>query len=135
MSSYYDDDRPRRSKSHRDKRRVAEYDDDDRPPPVRETRTTRMDLVRSPKSRGSPRSESLSSIEEVQRDFPPGSYERTTRIRKGVRPVRQRGPASRFDDDESYFSDPRDRPRRTARRSYYEEDTRKALDFEIARVM
>ncbi|KAL9107957.1 MAG: hypothetical protein Q9227_007172 [Pyrenula ochraceoflavens] len=122
-STYYDDERPRRSKSHHGRSRVAEYDEEDYRPAAKESRNTRMDLVRSPRR---PSSESVSSVEEVQRDFPPGdrSYERTTRIRKGVRPVRSSRPmSSRFSDDESYFSDPRDRPRRTTRR-YYEEDRR-----------
>ena len=113
--SYYDDDRPQRQRSDRDRNRdrdqrfrESDYAQDTSysnsrggggggPRDARDT-----SLVR----RG--RNESVDSIEEVQRDFPPGDrggYVRETTIRKsGTRPARTRSMGGGRDrnDDRSY---------------------------------
>ena len=97
--SYYEDDRPRRQRSTRERRTHDDYDDD---PHYRGGGGLRdTDLTRRP------RNESISSVEEVQRDFPPGGYSkktttRTTRARS-VGHDRSRGGYD-YDDDDSYSS-------------------------------
>ncbi|KAK4943886.1 hypothetical protein LTR10_016602 [Elasticomyces elasticus] len=92
--SYYDDDRaPRRQKSTRERARRDDYDggtvyDEN----VRDTRIVKR------------RDDSVSSVEEVSRDFAPGDrggpYYRETTVRKsGHRPVRTKSDDDRWYDD------------------------------------
>lgn len=123
--SRYDDERPRRHKSHRERRPQYSSDEDDYSPP-RRAKPTSKDLVRSP------RSLSVSSVEEVERDFPPGEkrYQRTTKIRKGVRSS-SRQPKSRryYEEEEAYYSDPRAGARKT--HTKYNEDDRRESGMKI----
>ena len=89
--SHYDDDRPRRQRSTRERRR-DDYDDTVYDQTSRETRIVRR------------RDESVSSVEEVSRDSAPGdrggAYYRETTVRKsGHRPVRARSTDDRWYDD------------------------------------
>ncbi|KAK5231955.1 hypothetical protein LTR47_007088 [Exophiala xenobiotica] len=90
MSYYGGDDRPRRAKSTRERSRRDDYDggtvyDEN----VRDTRIVRR------------RDDSVSSVEEVNRDFEPGGgYYRETTVRKsGHRPVRTKSDDDRWFDD------------------------------------
>lgn len=96
--SYYDDDRPRRQRSNKDRSRRDDYEDTVYDQNSRETRVVRR------------RDDSVSSVEEVSRDFAPGdrgpAYYRETTVRKsGHRPVRARSSDDWYDDrydDRSY---------------------------------
>jgi hypothetical protein len=104
--SYYDDEVPRRHRSHRHSRPVYEEE-------IIESRTTRprappqqMELVR--------RRDSDESIEEVRRDFPPGDG---TYIQRKTT-TRDRYPRARSMDRRSYYEEDdyyRDEPRRVRR--------------------
>ena len=91
--SHYEDDRRRSSyKSTKDRSRRDDYDDYD----IRDTKSSAV-VRRS-------RDDSVSSVEEVTRDFPPGerggAYYRETTVRKqGHRPV---GGRSRSYSDDIY---------------------------------
>ena len=99
--SYYEDERPRRHKSTRE-RRKDDYDDSGYD--ARDSKSTTV-VRRS-------RDDSVSSVEEVTRDFPPGEhgggYFRETTVRKqGHRPVGTRTKSDdyyddRYDDRSSY---------------------------------
>jgi hypothetical protein len=94
MSNYYDDEAPRRHKSHRSRRPVYEEE-------VVEQRTSRparqMDLVRRP------RDESTSSVEDIRRDFAPGDGTYVQR-RKVVR-EKYAPPRARSVEHDSYYDD------------------------------
>ena len=101
MSSYYDDEAPRRHKSHRQSRRPV-YEEEE----VIESRTSRpqrqMDLVRRT------RDDSSSSIEEVRRDFAPGEgayVKRRTVVRDKYPPPRAR--SVEYDEYDNYSQGPR----------------------------
>ncbi|KIX05013.1 uncharacterized protein Z518_05885 [Rhinocladiella mackenziei CBS 650.93] len=90
--SYYDDDRPRRHRSTRERSRRDDYDDTVYDEDTRETRIVKR------------RDDSADSIEEVSRDFAPGdrggAYYRETTVRKsGHRPTRARSTDDRYYDD------------------------------------
>jgi hypothetical protein len=100
--SYYDDEKPRRHRSTREQRTRNDYDTD---PYYKSGGGGReSDLVRRP------RNDSFSSVEEVQRDFPPaGGYSRKTTVRQGTR-ARSAGERDRYagdpyDDLSSYHDD------------------------------
>jgi hypothetical protein len=109
MSGYYDDEEPRRHRSHRSRRPVYEEE-------VVETRTTRapasrqMDLVRRP------RDESEDSIEEVRRDYIPVGAARRGAGRDPYAQPRARsvGRGGYYDDD--YHGAPRRSDDRGGRR-------------------
>lgn len=76
MSSYYEDDRPRRHRSTRERRRPAEFVEEVYESRGVAPRTDRLDLVRR-------RDSSVSSVEEVPRAFPPGdAYVRRRTVRE-----------------------------------------------------
>lgn len=89
--SYYDDDRPRRQKTTRDRVRRDDYEDTVYDQNVRDTRIVKR------------RDDSVDSVEEVSRDFAPGDrgpYYRETTVRKsGHRPIRTRSSDDRYYDD------------------------------------
>ena len=105
--SYYDDDRaPRRHRSKKN-RPVDEYSEetyvDSRGAGDRDGRRN-MELVRSR------RDDSVSSVEEVEREFPPGGgyIKRNTTVREGVRRTRSVGrdrDRDRYSDYDSRRSD------------------------------
>lgn len=100
--SYYDDERPQRHRSTRERRTRDEYDSD----PYYKTGggARETSLV------GRPRNDSFSSVEEVHRDFPPSSgYSRKTIVRERKR-ARSAGGHDRYgrdpyDDRSSYRDD------------------------------
>ena len=111
--SYYDDQEPRRHRSHR-KSRAPVYEEE-----VIETRNSRgaprgqMDLIRR-------RDDSSDSIEEVRRDFGPGEYvQRRTTVRDKYAPEPYAPRARSVDryDDDSYYDD-RKGSRRSKRSTY-----------------
>ncbi|KIW85709.1 hypothetical protein Z517_01101 [Fonsecaea pedrosoi CBS 271.37] len=89
--SYYDDDRPRRQKSTRERSRRDDYEDTIYDTSTRDTRIVKR------------RDDSVDSIEEVSRDFAPGDrgtvYRETTVRKSGHRPVRARSSDDRYYDD------------------------------------
>ncbi|OAP60723.1 hypothetical protein AYL99_05725 [Fonsecaea erecta] len=89
--SYYDDDRPRRPKSTRERSRRDDYEDT-----VYDTNTRDTRIVKR-------RDDSVDSIEEVSRDFAPGDrgaiYRETTVRKSGHRPIRARSTDDRYYDD------------------------------------
>ena len=95
---HYDDERPRRHRSTRERRIRDDYDTDPH------HRSGDGALARRP------RTDSYSSIEEVSRDFPPaGGYSRRTTERQ-VRRARSAGGHDRYggdpyDDRSSYHDD------------------------------
>ena len=105
--SYYEDEQPRRHRSHRHSRPV--YEEEQRsyrpkPPPQH------MELIR--------RRDSDESVEEVRRDFPPGDG---TYIQRKTT-TRDRYPRARSVDRHSYYEadyyeDPRRSDPRVSRRS------------------
>jgi hypothetical protein len=115
MSSRYDDDRRSRHKSTRDR-----YDDyDDMSYDNRESKSTT--LVRR-------RDDSVSSVEEVTREFPPGEgraiYRETTVRKSGHRPVGSRSKSYDYEDshyDERY--DDRSSYSRRSHRGHRDDDT------------
>jgi hypothetical protein len=99
--SYYDDERPRRHRSTREARTRDGYDED----PYHKNGGGGRDtsLVRRR------RNDSFSSVEEVQRDFPPAAgYSRKTTVREGQR-TRSAGERDRYaepyDDRTSHHDD------------------------------
>ena len=105
MSGYYDDEPPRRHRTHRESRRPVYEEEEVIQSHTRNGRPTRqMDLIRRP------RDDSASSIEEVSRDFPPGGgayVKRRTTTRDAYPPARARSAdRSRYYDD-YYGGDPR----------------------------
>ena len=96
--SRYDDDGPRRQRSNRERSRRDDYEDTVYEQNSRDTRVVRR------------RDDSVSSVEEVARDFAPGdrggAYYRETTVRKsGHRPIRTRSSDDWYDDrydDRSY---------------------------------
>lgn len=91
--SYYDDDRPRRQKSTRERSRRDDYDD----ATVYDQNTRDTRIVRR-------RDDSVDSVEEVSRDFAPGDrgaavYRETTVRKSGHRPIRTRSSDDRYYDD------------------------------------
>lgn len=104
MSTYYSEDRPRRHRSQRD-RRPRDYTEEETyiaRGGVDPRDARRMDLV--PRRRD----DSVSSVEEIQRDFAPpdgGYVRRKTTVREGVRPARRARSAGRYDD--SFYDDRR----------------------------
>lgn len=101
----YDDDRRSRYKSDRDRRRD---DYDDMAYDNRDSKSTT--IVRR-------RDESVSSVEEVTRDFPPGErgavYRETTVRKSGHRPVGSRSKS--YEDDYDYYDDRSSYSRRSRR--------------------
>jgi len=106
--SYYDDDRPPRRHRSRRSRPTDEYSEET----YTETRggggdrdgRRNMELVRSR------RDDSVSSVEEIDRDFPPGGgyIKRNTTVREGVRRTRSVGrdrDRDRYSDYDSRRSD------------------------------
>lgn len=91
--SYYDDERPRRHRSTRERRTRDDYDAE---PYYKSSGGARdTSLVRRP------RNDSFSSVEEVRRDFPPhGDYPRKSTAREGRR--------SRSDGGRDKYGDPYD---------------------------
>ncbi|KIW95244.1 uncharacterized protein Z519_03828 [Cladophialophora bantiana CBS 173.52] len=89
--SYYDDDRPRRQKSTRERSRRDDYEDTVYDNNTRDTRIVKR------------RDDSVDSIEEVSRDFAPGDrgtiYRETTVRKSGHRPMRARSSDDRYYDD------------------------------------
>jgi hypothetical protein len=100
--SHYEDERPRRHHSTKERRTRDDYDVDPYYKSgggVRET-----SLVRRP------RNDSFSSVEEVQRDFPPaGGYSRKTTVRQGTR--------ARSASGRERYTDPYDEYKRGSRRN------------------
>jgi hypothetical protein len=101
--SYYDDERPRRHQTTRERRTRDDYDTD---PYYKNSGGGGRDTDVVRKSRN----DSFSSVEEVQRDFPPaGGYSRKTTERE-VRRARSAGGRDRhggnpYDDRSSYHDD------------------------------
>lgn len=78
--SYYEDERPRRHHSTRERRTRDEYDTDPYTNYKNGAGARETSLVRRP------RNSSFSSVEELQRDFPPaGGYSRKTTVRQATR--------------------------------------------------
>ena len=100
--SHYDDERPHRHRSTRERRTRDNYDPD---PYHKHTGGGReTDVVRRP------RHDSFSSVEEVSRDFPPAAgYSRKTTVREAKRARsaggRDRHGGDAYDDRSSYHDD------------------------------
>ncbi|KAF7508741.1 hypothetical protein GJ744_008988 [Endocarpon pusillum] len=98
--SYYDDERPRRHRSTRERRTRDDYDADPYYKSGGGARDT--SLIRRP------RNDSFSSVEEVRRDFPPaGGYQRKSTAREGRR-ARSDGGRDKYGDpydDRSFHHD------------------------------
>jgi hypothetical protein len=100
--SYYDDERPRRHRSTRERRARDDFDAD----PYYKTGGGARDTSLVRRSRN----DSTSSIEEVQRDFPPaGGHSRKSAMRGGTR-ARSAGGRDRhggdpYDDRSSYYDE------------------------------
>lgn len=109
MSSYYEEDtRPRRHRSTRERRRPEYVEEvyEARGPIARGSGG--LDLVRR-------RDGSVSSIEEVPRDFPPGgdAYVKRKVVRESGRRRARSAERGRYADD--YYSDDYRRPRHIGR--------------------
>ncbi|KAL8780705.1 MAG: hypothetical protein Q9213_006351 [Squamulea squamosa] len=103
--SYYDDDPPRRRKSHRNRDRDrAAYEDE-----VYESRGSRGAGAHQNALVRRPRDDDSDSIEEVHRDFPPGggAYNKSRRHRR-----------ARSYDDDYHYNEPRRRRGGGRRRDY-----------------
>lgn len=82
----------------------------------------RMDLVQRR------RDDSVSSVEEIQRDFAPGDggyIRKKTTVRQGVRPARRARSAGRYDD--GYYDDRRSDYSRRSRR-HDDDERRKSFE-------
>ena len=119
MSGYYDDEQPRRHRSHRHSRPVYEEE-------IIESRQTRgagrepdrMELVR--------RRDSDESVEEVRRDFPPGDG---TYIKRKTTTRDRYAPRTHSTDRRSaYYDDGDDEPPRSAVSHRHRRRHGKAID-------